>query len=413
MTTLKSRLSRLQAQAGAAPATGAAASAPTESGLRERLAQVRPGRMQAPARIAARRLPPEALAETLNGAMIANGLIRIEARVPLCGNLGALPLAALRDIPPLPGEAAPQPSVYLDTETTGLAGGSGTLAFLVGLAFVEQGAIRLVQLLLTRFDAEPALLPELVAQLPPGHRLASFNGKSFDVPLLRTRFRMQGIEPPFDGLAHLDLLHPARRLFGRRWDDCRLVTLERELLGFTRADDLPGAEAPEAWFGYMRAGQAAPLVKVVEHNRQDILSLAAVHRAIADAVRDPEPGCVDMHGLARWLAEESEAEALAVLERYGDHLCDAGLRLQARLLRRAGRWDRAVPLWERLAAQGCPESIERLAKYYEHVRGDFAKARHYCARLPDSEAALQRRKRLDQKLCGPVGFPVSTALRPD
>ena len=398
--TLKTRLSRLQAQAGVTPPVIPAAPVPAESALRKRLRQVRPARVQAPTAICTQRLQPEALARALNGEMLATGLIRIEERIPLTSRLGARSLAGLKHIPPLPGETAPATCLYFDTETTGLAGGSGTLAFLVGVAQVENEAIRLVQFLITSFAAEPALLSAVAAHLPADNKLVSFNGKSYDVPLLVTRFRMQGQCEPLQTMPHLDLLHPTRRLFARRWTDCRLLTLERELLGFTRTDDLPGAEAPQAWFSYMRTGQAGLLIKVVEHNRQDIISLAAAHGAIAEAVRNPLAYEADIHALARWLAEEDETRALTVLENSIDCLCDDGKRFYAQLLRRAARWQEAVSIWERLAGQGCIESLERLAKYHEHIRKDVSTASRYCDLLPGSDPVAQRRKRLDGKLRG-------------
>jgi len=257
-----------------------------------------------------------------------------------------------------------------------------------------------VQFLITRFAAEAALLSAFAALLPDAGRLVSFNGKSYDLPLLVTRFRMQGRHAPFTRLAHLDLLHPTRRLFGRRWDHCRLTTLERELLGFVRSDDLPGAEAPQAWFDYMRGGQAGLLIKVVEHNRQDIVSLAAAHGALAAAVHNPRAYGLDLHGLGRWLAEADETQALAALDACSDRLCEDGLRLHAQLLRRAGRWENAVAIWERLAARGCVESIERLAKYHEHVSRDLAAAWGWCERLPTSDAVEARRRRVRDKMGG-------------
>lgn len=397
--TLRTRLARLQAQTGSASTSEAAPLLPRAgSALRERLARVRTDRIQAPDSAGEARMSTPELAQALAGETIEPGLIRVETHEGLGGYLGRFPLNRLRDIPPLPGECAPPPAIYIDTETTGLAGGSGTLAFLVGAAVVEAESIRLVQLLLTRFDAEGALLSALADLLPPGHRLASFNGKAYDLPLLLTRFRLQGIDAPFAGRAHLDLLHPTRRLFARHWNDCRLTTLERELFEFTRTDDLPGAEAPDAWFRFMRTGRADRLVKVVAHNRQDILTLIAAHRAIADAVHEPDPERLDITALARWLAEFDETPALELLDRCGTCLDDEGLRFHATLLRRARQWQRAVGLWEQLAARGCQDSIERLAKYHEHVSGDLMRARDYCGRLAVSQAATQRRARIEEKL---------------
>ena len=289
-------------------------------------------------------------------------------------------------------------SVVLDTETTGLSGGSGTLAFLVGIAVVDGEAIELKQFLLTRFAAEAALLKAFARTLSVDDRLISYNGKSYDLPLLITRFRMQAMAQPFGGLPHLDLLHPVRRLFSTRWADCRLISLEQNLLGFRRVDDLPGSEAPAAWFSYMRCGHAAALRKVVEHNRQDILSLAVAHSALARAVAAPRTFNVDLHALARWLAESSEDQARTLLESHQSVLCDPGRRLLAKLLRRAGHWPQAVAVWESLAARGCSYSMQRLAKYHEHISKDLAAARRCCEHLPHAAVHEQRRRRIEAKL---------------
>jgi hypothetical protein len=232
----------------------------------------------------------------------------------------------------------------------------------------------------------------------PDDRLVSYNGKSYDLPLLITRFRMQALQHPFDGLPHLDLLHPVRRLFSKRWQDCRLIRVEENLLGFHRVDDLPGSEAPEAWFSYIRGGQTGNLIKVVEHNQQDIVSLAIAHNVLMQAVARPLSFNVDLHALARWLSEHNEDDARDLLQVHSERLCDDGQRLLAQLSRRAGNWPQAIAIWETLAARGCTDSLERLAKYHEHVSKDLAAARRCCAMLPGSCAQQHRSKRIDRKL---------------
>ncbi|MEA3292846.1 MAG: ribonuclease H-like domain-containing protein [Pseudomonadota bacterium] len=340
----------------------------------------------------------EELSDALNGIQLSEGLIRIEESLPLSGKIGSVPLQRLNRSPLLPGETEFSPSIYLDTETTGLAGGSGTLAFLVGIATVEERAVRLTQFLITSFSAESALLNQLADTISEDHRLVSYNGKSYDLPLLITRFRMQGLQPPFDELDHLDLLHPVRRLYGRRWPDCRLETVENRLLSLSREDDLPDAEAPEAWFAYMRTGDGERLIKTVEHNRQDILSLIAAHHVIAEAVQSPVEQNVDLYGLARWQLQIDEAEALDLPDHHSEHLCDDGKRLLGQLLRRNHLWESAVPIWESLAERGCLDSIERLAKYHEHVSKNLITALQYCRMLPGSEPDEYRFNRLEKKL---------------
>ena len=396
--TLKSRLSSLQKQAGTRPVAAPPIVPPAASSLRTRLAHLRPERVQGRPVISHGRMSAEELASAINGEFVAEGLIKIEEHIPLTGRIGNVALKGLTDFPLLPGETERTPGVYIDTETTGLAGGSGTLAFLVGVALIRDESVQLTQFLITSFAAEPALLAEVEKLLPTTHRLVSYNGKSYDLPMLVTRFRMQGLRPALTEREHLDLLHPVRRLFAKRWNDCRLQTVEKNLLGFHRVDDLPGSEAPEAWFAFLRAGYGDKLVKVVEHNRQDILSLAAAHATLAQAVADPVRHRVDLYGLARWLSEVNEQDALTLLQGERDGLCDDGKRLLAQLLRRDENWPEAVPIWEDLADKGCIESLERLAKYHEHVSRDFKAALHYCEQLPGSPTDIHRRNRLCRKL---------------
>jgi len=396
---LKSRLSRLQTQAGSAAAP-AAAPATAASNLHQRLAQLRPERLHAQTPASGHAMPAAALAGKLRGELVTEGLIRIRRQIPLVNKLGSIELRSLHEHRRLPGErdGAGQRCVYLDTETTGLSGGSGTLAFLVGLAIVEVDAIMLTQFLLTRFAAEATLLAAVGDELSQQDRLISYNGKSYDLPLLHTRFRMQGMTSPFEGLPHLDLLHPVRRLFGRQWPDCRLASLERHLLGFNRRNDLPGSEAPAAWFSYIRGGHGEMLVRVVDHNRQDIVSLAVAHSVLAQAIDRPRAFAVDLYALARWLADTDRDAARTLLQSHGDTLCDDGKRLLARLLRHAGDWQEAVAIWEALAAGGCRDSMERLAKYHEHVSKDLSAAGRCCALLPRGPSQQQRRKRIERKL---------------
>jgi len=395
---LKSRLSRLQTQAGAGVASPAPK--PTVSDLRARIAQLENRGPEKRGRAPAGALSSSAIMTALEGEPIADGLIRIRKRFSLRGKLGSIALQTLRNRPCLPGEPENENlrRVYIDTETTGLSGGSGTLAFLIGIAVVENDAIELTQFLMTRFAAEAASLSAFAETLSPDDQLVSYNGKSYDLPLLITRFRMQAMQHPFDGLPHLDLLHPVRRLYSRRWTDCRLISLEQNLLGFSRVDDLPGSEAPAAWFSYIRSGQGAQLIKVVEHNQQDIVSLAVTHSVLTQAIAQPQAFNVDLYALARWLSESSEDDARELLQSHADELCDDGKRLLGQLARRAGHWPQAIAIWEALATTGCTDSLERLAKYHEHISKDLAAARRCCKLLPGNASREHRRRRIEGKL---------------
>lgn len=170
--------------------------------------------------------------------------------------------------------------LFFDTETTGLAGGTGTRAFMIGAADFVDGELRVRQLTLTTMAAEASMLVEFGRWLRADTHLVSYNGRCYDAPLLATRYRLARLENPLADLAHLDLLHPVRRRYRGRWENCRMATIERRLLGIVRENDLPGAQAPMAWLGYLRGGSAMALRRVAEHNAQDLKSLAALLLAL-------------------------------------------------------------------------------------------------------------------------------------
>ena len=205
--------------------------------------------------------------KALPGANIGPGLQLIERRIQLDTLPDRLYFAA--DTPGIP----PHALLAIDTETTGLSGGTGTRAFLIGVAAIEGKALCLRQWLLTGLAGEPAMLEQFRQSLITDCHLLSYNGKSYDLPLLRTRFRLHRLDGPSEDLHHIDLLHLVRRRYRGRWTDCRLTTVERQLLSIVRDDDLPGSEAPAAFRRWLQAGDASNLIRVVKHNAQDLISL--------------------------------------------------------------------------------------------------------------------------------------------
>lgn len=165
-------------------------------------------------------------------------------------------------------------ALFFDTETTGLAGGVGTRAFMIGASDWVDGQLRVRQLTITTTGAEPAMLEAFRSWLRPDTLLVSYNGRSYDAPLLAGRYRLARMGAPLQGIDHLDLLYPTRRRYKGRWENCRLATIERHALGIVREDDLPGSEAPAAWLGYLRGGSASALRGVFRHNQQDVVTLA-------------------------------------------------------------------------------------------------------------------------------------------
>lgn len=272
MSTLAAQLRALRAQAGAgdvgplrAPALEPGASRTRAIDELRRLLGVRAraaGLPAAPA-LAPDRDPP--------GEEIAPGLRYSESRTawpPAPEHLDA----SFARLPPVARERL----FCFDTETTGLAGGTGTRAFMIGAADWHAGALRVRQLTITTLGAESEMLREFARWLDPSRVLVSFNGKSYDAPLLATRYRLARLASPLTDCAHIDLLHPARRRWRGVWENCRLATLEHRVLGVVREDDLPGAQAPRAWLDWLRGGSAADLRRVAAHNAQDLRSLAAL-----------------------------------------------------------------------------------------------------------------------------------------
>jgi uncharacterized protein YprB with RNaseH-like and TPR domain len=238
--------------------------------------------------------PPPAISTSLDrelpGEEMAPGLRLIEAFLPQDIPASPLSLAFAKR----PDEAvAARDLLFFDTETTGLAGGTGTRAFMIGAADWHRdpqrgNGLRVRQLLMSTMAAESAMLDVFTSWLAPHTVLSSYNGRSYDAPLLKTRYRLARRREPLSALEHIDLLYPARRHWRGRWENCRLGTIERQVLGIVRHDDLPGAEAPAAWLSYLRGGNATNLRRVGEHNHQDVVTLAQLFLRLVEQQRNEE-----------------------------------------------------------------------------------------------------------------------------
>lgn len=299
----------------------------------------------------------------------------------------------------------PTRTVYLDTETTGLAGGSGTYAFLVGIGRFTKDAFVLRQLFLRGPWEEPALLEMASLLLEGAEAVVTYNGKSFDVPLLRMRYAYHGMTDPFRRSAQVDLLHPARRLWRERLGGCSLGEVERGALGFDRgAGDVPGSEIPQLYFDFLRSGQAAPLRGVMVHNELDICSLAALLHHVDGALEghfDPAAAPpADLLSLARTLASLArDAEALDALEACASQLASGAggrvptrvrreaLFLAGRLAKRLERYDDARRHWLAAAESGDVEAMVELAKLSEHQRRDPEDAMRWVEQAENALAA--------------------------
>ena len=280
--------------------------------------------------------------------------------------------------------------LFLDTETTGLAGGTGTYAFLIGLAWWESGGLRVEQLFMRDHDEEHSILLEIAHRLAERPVLVTFNGKSFDWPLLQNRFRMtRQINVP-ELAAHLDFLHPARQLWRLQIGPTRLGDLERnvlgeESLGWSRREDIDSARIPEFYFDFLRTGAVSGISGVFQHNRMDLRGLAALGARIFRMLAQPEDAQIsslEFYGMSQLLARRGECSKARKL--YERSLA-AGLpgpvarkarHEAARLAKRERDFGRAIELWNELAGSVDPsvEAFEQLALHYERRERDYDEA---------------------------------------
>jgi len=338
------------------------------------------------------------------------------------------------------GTPAIPPFVFFDLETTGLSGGAGTYAFLVGCGWFDDGSFVTRQFLLTRFSDERALLSAVRSELARAGALVSFNGKSFDAPLLETRYLFHRLEWIGACLPHVDVLHPARRFWSPQGStsaagSCSLGALEQQVLAARRSGDIPGFEIPERYFRFVRSGDARPLAAVLEHNRLDLLSLAGLTARLLELVRSgPASARSAREALALGhvytrsgfdtRARDAYAHAIAA-SRAPIGAFDAvkvdGLRALALALRRARQYEEAANCWQQLLeVRGCPPHIAReatdaLAIHHEHRKRDLAAAKLFALRSLEtgtdparSDAARHRLARLDRKIA--LSAPLSSFL---
>ena len=344
------------------------------------------------------------------------GLICHVSREPLDPSILSLPPTGLRRI----GWCGPRFDVrrclFLDTETTGLSGGAGTVAFLVGMGYVEGDALVIEQLMLREYADEPELIERLSARMRCFDSVCTFNGRNFDMPLLETRFTMNRMRDRWKALENLDLLYPSRRAWKLRLGSCRLCNIESEILGMPRADDLPGSEVPARYFEYLRTGDDGLLEDIIEHNRQDIATLAALLVKLCGINAAPESltDQRDLFSMGRALERQGEwkparelyritaiprpAGTLAALT--GERIAGLANWRQYHILRRSGDIDGAIRILEQmLQRRQLPgEACVALAKLYEHQKKDLPRALEYAERarktLGDDEALRRRIERL-------------------
>ncbi len=308
----------------------------------------------------------------------------------------------------------PEKWAFLDTETTGLAGGAGTYAFLIGVGRITPEGFHLRQFFMREQSEEASLLHRLSEYLAEFDVLVTYNGRTYDQPLLETRYRMKRAKPPFAALEHLDLLHGSRRLWKLRFDSCRLVELENQILGVEREGDLPGEMIPYVYFDYLRTREVWRVVPILHHNAIDILTLGCLTAIVPWAFRDPLTAPLhhgaEMIGLARWLCAAEQYEKALILfrraieKRISDALLFRTLWDIAKLEKKLGRPEAALPVFTDLAGSRNPyrcQALEELAKHYEHAERNYSMALEFtltAIQHEPSEALIHRRTRLEQRL---------------
>ena len=300
----------------------------------------------------------------------------ISAEFPPEGSFdaGALRLLA----PDAPGCVTdPEKWLFLDTETTGLAGGTGTYPFLVGIAWWDAGGLEVEQFFMREQSEEHSLLVALREHIIERPVLVTFNGKSFDWPLLETRYRMtRAIKSPALR-AHIDFLHPARNLWRLRLGSVRLAELEKHILGWNRGADVISELIPQIYFDYLRGGPPEPLVPIFHHNQMDLRGLAALATRVLSLLENPEThgrDPLELFGLSRICERRGEATrarglyARSIACELPPQADRAARRALARLAKRDGDLDLACRLWEQMlddSREGL-EAYEQLAIHYEH-----------------------------------------------
>lgn len=346
------------------------------------------------------------------------GLWMETRRLPLDARIHALPPVGLRRIGWSGRQFDIRRCLFLDTETTGLSGGAGTVAFLVGVGWVDGDALVVEQYMLRDYGDEPMLLDRLSERMESFDSVCTFNGKNFDMPLLEARFTMNRMRDRWRDMENLDLLHPARRVWKLRMGSCRLSRIEEIILGAPRADDLPGSEVPARFFQFLKTGDESLLEDIVAHNRQDIATLSTLLIRLCEVNDQPESLLTDPRDqFSMGKALERMGELRPAREMYrisavprpagtisslgGERISGmANWRLYL-LHRKSQDWDGARRVLEQmLRRRQMPGSAcVELSKLFEHRLKDYVQALSYAelaGKYPDAEPREQLERRMDR-----------------
>jgi uncharacterized protein YprB with RNaseH-like and TPR domain len=344
---------------------------------------------------------------------------------------GEMALAEVLDIPTYPAhliskderlkELDLRKALFLDTETTGLAGGTGTFAFMIGLGFFEGDGFLVHQFFMRDYSEERASLSLLKGLLESFQFLITFNGRVYDIPLLETRFILSRLPSKIKEMPNFDLLYPSRRIWKGAYDNCRLITLESQLLGMERGDDVPSEWIPYLYFNYLQTGDASKIHQVFYHNQMDILSMVALAGRIHLTYHDPQAAQprkgIEHFALGRLFWEHRYPEKAIscfeiALKRCDENLSWEVMRWLSMALKKTGQGEKARSLWEEMVTwpyQKDTFPYIELAKYHEHRLKDFDRAVAYVEKALEQipphqqkeiEMLQHRRLRLEQKRGG-------------
>lgn len=276
--------------------------------------------------------------------------------------------------------------VFLDTETTGLSGGSGTVAFIIGIGFIKNGLFYVYQYFISRLSHEEGMLERVRTLLDDFHTLVTYNGKIYDVPLLNTRFVMNHLPPLDSETPHGDLLHHSRNLWKFSQENCKLTTLERDKLGYVRDEDIPGEMIPGVYFEYIRLNRVDMLTKVFIHNRWDIITMLAILIRILESHKrlQAEENPLDDYAKGRLFKNRLDYERSVSHYRY---VLESDITPQRRqktllelaaILKKRGDWSDALDAWTEACDPQYPFSYEACVEraiYYEHREKNYGTAR--------------------------------------
>ena len=369
--------------------------------------------------------------ELVNGEVISTPdgeSFQVKEYFPSHFRYGEMALAEVLDIPTYPAhliskderlkELDLRKALFLDTETTGLAGGTGTFAFMIGLGFFEGDGFLVHQFFMRDYSEERASLSLLKGLLESFQFLITFNGRLYDIPLLETRFILSRLPSKIKEMPNFDLLYPSRRIWKGAYDNCRLITLESQLLGMERGDDVPSEWIPYLYFDYLQTGDASKIHRVFYHNQMDILSMVALAGRIHLTYHDPQAAQprkgIEHFALGRLFWEHRYPEKAIscfeiALKRCDENLSWEVMRWLSMALKKTGQGEKARSLWEEMVTwpyQKDTFPYIELAKYHEHRLKDFDRAVAYVEKALEQipphqqkeiEMLQHRRLRLEQK----------------